>query len=179
MVRGGDFAHWDLEVRAGVLTGVRLRMAIEEHGAGKQFLRFRMWPKWSKPWLIASAVFATISVFALLDQAWTVSATLGLMSLLVLGRMCLGCATAMAVTRQVLLEARATEEKVAPSVVPVAPSLSQALIEGNGNPASARNYPQRKINYVAHEAHGNGNNKSSIDKQSEVQRLKARKASAS
>src|SRR5439155_1858809 len=33
--RGSDFDRWDLEVRAGPLSSARLRIALEEHGAGK------------------------------------------------------------------------------------------------------------------------------------------------
>jgi GT2 family glycosyltransferase len=178
VVRGGNFDHWDLEVRAGVLTSVRLRMAVEEHGAGRQLLRFRLWPKWSRPWTIAAIALAILSLLAAVDQARAVAAAFALLGLLLVGRMCLGCATAMAVTRHVLLEERATEEKVAPSVITVAPSFSQALIDGNGNRAHGRNYPPRKVNYRAHEAHGNENEKSSTDKQSKSEQAKTRKASA-
>src|SRR5262249_11474966 len=38
--RGGDFDGWDFEVRAGALGTTHLKLAIEEHGAGKQMLRF-------------------------------------------------------------------------------------------------------------------------------------------
>src|SRR5207253_3626355 len=168
VVRGGDFDHWDFEVRAGVLTGVRLRMAVEEHGAGKQLLRFRMWPKWSKPWLIASAVFATISLFALLDQAWTVSATLGLMGLLVLGRMCLGCATATAVILQVLSEERDKEKGTASTIM--SPIPRPAAGNGNGNGQ-----------YVAAYAAVNVERKSaklSSKRETQIEHPKTRKASA-
>jgi len=42
--RGGDYDRWDLQASGGPLGGVRLLMAIEEHGAGKQLARFRVWP---------------------------------------------------------------------------------------------------------------------------------------
>src|SRR5581483_9499574 len=41
---GGEFERWDIEARGGVLGAVRLRMATEEHGRGRQLLRFRIWP---------------------------------------------------------------------------------------------------------------------------------------
>jgi glycosyltransferase involved in cell wall biosynthesis len=43
--RGGDWEDWDLAVRGGILGGARLRLAVEEHGAGKQMLRFRFWAR--------------------------------------------------------------------------------------------------------------------------------------
>ena len=45
--RGGDYDRWDLEVRTGVSGSARLLMAVEDHGAGNQFVRLRVWPKWS------------------------------------------------------------------------------------------------------------------------------------
>ncbi len=63
---GGQFDRWDLQVRLGPLAAARLRMAVEEHGHGRQLVRFRIWPRWSRGlaplavllalWLSASAV---------------------------------------------------------------------------------------------------------------------------
>jgi GT2 family glycosyltransferase len=46
--RGGDFDDWDLEVVAGVAGGARLLMGIEEHGAGRQLVRYRIEPQFSE-----------------------------------------------------------------------------------------------------------------------------------
>ncbi|XGB42407.1 MAG: glycosyltransferase [Nodosilinea sp. LVE1205-7] len=46
---GDDFSAWDLEIRGGLMGSIQVLMAIEEHGAGKQLLRFRCWPKLA-PW---------------------------------------------------------------------------------------------------------------------------------
>ena len=58
VLRGGDYDHWDLEVRGGMLGMVRLRMAIEEHGAGQQLVRVRSWPRWSGPGFAAMLLWA-------------------------------------------------------------------------------------------------------------------------
>src|SRR5439155_5656659 len=42
---GGAYDHWDLEIQGGLFGGVRLCMAAEEHGGGRQMLRFRIWPR--------------------------------------------------------------------------------------------------------------------------------------
>jgi hypothetical protein len=42
--RGGDWDRWDLEVRTGLFGRVRTLMAVEEHGSGRQYLRFRLVP---------------------------------------------------------------------------------------------------------------------------------------
>ena len=41
---GGDFDNWDQELRGGLCGGVRVLMAVEEHGQGRQFYRFKAWP---------------------------------------------------------------------------------------------------------------------------------------
>lgn len=45
VLSGGSFDSWDLEVRGGVLGAARMRMAVEEHGRGRQLLRFCIWPR--------------------------------------------------------------------------------------------------------------------------------------
>jgi GT2 family glycosyltransferase len=45
VIRGGNFDRWDLELRGGMLASARLRMTSEEHGAGHQLVRFRLWPR--------------------------------------------------------------------------------------------------------------------------------------
>jgi GT2 family glycosyltransferase len=47
VMRGCGFEGWDLEVRSGLLCSVRLLLAIEEHGAGRQLVRVRAAPCWS------------------------------------------------------------------------------------------------------------------------------------
>jgi hypothetical protein len=44
-VRGGNFDSWDFEARAGAFGAARMRMGVEEHGQGKQLVRFRVWPR--------------------------------------------------------------------------------------------------------------------------------------
>jgi hypothetical protein len=76
-LRGGDYDRWDLEVRGGRLGGARLRMAVEEHGGGKQLVRFRVWPRYSIEGIGAILLLAVFSIGAALDQAWVVSILLG------------------------------------------------------------------------------------------------------
>jgi hypothetical protein len=96
VLRGGDYDAWDLEVRGGGLGGVRLLMTVEEHGAGRQLVRIRLWPTWSPMGLAAMLIIAILSMAALLAGAWA------LVSLLVAGALALvlvmarACAGAMA-----------------------------------------------------------------------------------
>jgi hypothetical protein len=61
-VRGGEFDRWDLEVRCGTLGRARARMAIEEHGQGKQLIRLRRWPRASR---LAPAATGSLLVLGL------------------------------------------------------------------------------------------------------------------
>jgi GT2 family glycosyltransferase len=44
---GGGFDPWDIQVRGGLLGSARLLLAIEEHGEGRQLLRYRITPHFS------------------------------------------------------------------------------------------------------------------------------------
>ncbi|HEX7090105.1 MAG TPA: glycosyltransferase [Longimicrobiales bacterium] len=63
--RGGAFDDWDLEVWRGRPGAVRLRMAVEEHGHGRQLLRFRAWFPRSRrrtAWLLCLVAVAAAAV---------------------------------------------------------------------------------------------------------------------
>ena len=68
--RGGEYDRWDLQVRGGLFGAVRLRMAVEEHGAGRQLARVRSWPRLSRGALALAVVMAALAVAAGLDGAW-------------------------------------------------------------------------------------------------------------
>ena len=94
--RGGEYDRWDLEVRAGLLGFARLLMAVEDHGAGNQFVRVRLWPKCSLLELLLPVLFASLSAAAALDSAWVASAILGLLSLFLTLYSLRGCGSAVA-----------------------------------------------------------------------------------
>jgi O-antigen biosynthesis protein len=75
---GGDFDRWDLEVRTGALGALRMLMAVEEHGAGRQLLRFRLDPWVSPVWLTLITLGLGGVVAALASQAWVAGLALGL-----------------------------------------------------------------------------------------------------
>jgi len=102
ILRGGDYNRWDLEVRGGILGAARMLMAIEEHGAGNQLVRFRSWPWCSTNGLLLTLLFAVLSTGAALDHAWAVSAMLGVVAMLLALRTLQECATAMAAVLRVL-----------------------------------------------------------------------------
>ena len=94
--RGGDYDPWDLEVRGGMFGAARLCMALEDHDAGKQLVRFRTWPICAPMGIVLTLVFSALSTGAALDHAWLACAALSVESLLLILFMLLECATASA-----------------------------------------------------------------------------------
>jgi len=74
---GGDFDPWDLELRGGLLGATRLQMVTEEHGGGKQLVRFRLQPR-IRPEGGALLIFLLILFLAAaVDGAWVPSGLFG------------------------------------------------------------------------------------------------------
>jgi O-antigen biosynthesis protein len=90
--RGGPYARWDLEVRGGTVGAARLRIAVEEHGAGRQLARFALWPRPSVLGLAVAVVLGGLAAAALADRAWTVGAVLAATALTVLAVVVQECA---------------------------------------------------------------------------------------
>jgi hypothetical protein len=109
--RGGDYDRWDLEVRSGLLGFARLLMAVEDHGAGNQFVRLRFWPKCSLLELLLIVLFASLSAAAALDQAWVASAILGLVSLLLTIYTLRSCGSAIGAILRTLQDSDAIHER--------------------------------------------------------------------
>lgn len=93
--RGGDFDRWDLELRGGLLGSARILMAVEEHGGGKQFIRFRSWPKCSSAGVVLPLFFAALSAGAALGEAWIAFWILNAVAFLLMMRVFRECSAAM------------------------------------------------------------------------------------
>jgi O-antigen biosynthesis protein len=77
IARSGDcYQNWDLEVEGGLFAGARTRIVVEEHGTGRQMLRFKVWPHFSRTGTViagsllalagAAAMYATLAPTVLL-----------------------------------------------------------------------------------------------------------------
>ena len=69
VARGGAYDRWDLQVRHSFTGAVRIRVGIEEHGAGRQLVRVRLTPRYSRYVLSLVALLAAVSLVALVDGA--------------------------------------------------------------------------------------------------------------
>jgi GT2 family glycosyltransferase len=94
---GGDYDNWDLQVNAGLLGGARLLMAMEEHGAGKQMLKFSVRKLFPVSASLLFAFFALLSLAAALDKAWFASGTLACIAVMLAARIRYETASAAAV----------------------------------------------------------------------------------
>jgi GT2 family glycosyltransferase len=102
VTRGGDFDDWDLEIRGGLLGGVHTRLAVEEHGGGKQLLRFRVWPKVSPTGIGIACMFWALAIGAGLQRDWSATAMLGGIGFLVAAWWLQGCSRAKAAFERAL-----------------------------------------------------------------------------
>lgn len=95
--RGGEFDRWDFEIRGGLFGAVRTIMVLEEHGNGRQMLKFRIWPKFVRSVVALLLIFLSFTVWSILDQAWLASFILGGLSALFGVRMLLDYTDATAI----------------------------------------------------------------------------------
>ncbi len=100
--RGGTCDNWDLEVRGGLFGGLKVLMAIEEHGAGKQMVRLRYWPNIYPVGLILTLAFGILATLAAIDHSWFASILLASISLVIAIRSTGDCGFAMAYLLKVI-----------------------------------------------------------------------------
>jgi GT2 family glycosyltransferase len=95
--RGGAFDRWDLEVGSGSFGWACLRMAIEEHGAGRQLVRCYLRPRASRPAICALLVTLSLTAIAAVDAdaAPVAVAVLGATALTILAAVVLTQAAAL------------------------------------------------------------------------------------
>jgi GT2 family glycosyltransferase len=70
--RGGDFDKWDLKTRNGLFCTAKGLLTIEEHGANKQYLKFRCWVNYSISGILLIVFFAGLTTIAAKDASWLV-----------------------------------------------------------------------------------------------------------
>jgi O-antigen biosynthesis protein len=84
-IRGGDFDRWDLELRGGLLGGARILTAVEEHGHGRQLVRFGLRPRPAAGAVALTAFFAPAAAAAALSGAFAAAMIIGVVVGLIIG----------------------------------------------------------------------------------------------
>ena len=96
-VRGGHFDLWDFELPGGIFGASRLRMAVEEHGAGRQLVRFRCWPRPTPVVLALLVLFGAAAIDAEISHLSLAAAFLATVAALLAAHLVQHCGAAMAV----------------------------------------------------------------------------------
>lgn len=103
--RGGDFDSWDIETRGGVLAGVRVSTVVEEHGGGRQLVRIRCRPTWSRLATAITLALLALAITAAIDGAAIAAIVLAAMGAAVGLRTIAEASSALALTARVVREA--------------------------------------------------------------------------
>src|SRR5262249_19370588 len=75
--RGNSYERWDLEIIGGFFGSARVLMAVEDHGSGKQYVRFAAWPRYSRLALALGFFGALIAIVAASEGESLVAFVLG------------------------------------------------------------------------------------------------------
>ena len=78
--RGGDFDKWDIKTRNGLFSAAKGVLTVEEHGANKQYIKFRYWANYSIWGLMLIALLTAITIFAALDHSLIAASILYLLT---------------------------------------------------------------------------------------------------
>jgi hypothetical protein len=132
---GGAFDQWDAEVRGGMFGGVRVLFASEDHGAGTQYVRFRIAPRYSRAATSVALALFGLAAVAAVGGAWVAAALIGAISAAFLGRGVLECAVASAAARDCLADVEGSEEAALDVLLPQ-PAVDRAGAPLHGSRAS-------------------------------------------
>ena len=112
--RGGDFDHWDLEVRSGLFGTARLQAMVEEHGGGKQLTRFRIWSRPSRLALLTTAALVLLCGLAISSAAHDIGLVFGGVALVLAVRTITDCASALVSCQNAIKNAFSSNETAYP-----------------------------------------------------------------
>ena len=134
MRRGGDFDRWDLEVQGGLLGRVQLTTVIEEHGGGRQLIRFVSKPRVVWSCIAMLVLFGILAVSAGMDGVWTASTFFGTMASLIALRAFLECGASTAALLAIIKKTNGGEgetghKEPADTVRPVVKNLKRKTDE--------------------------------------------------
>lgn len=91
---GGAYDRWDIDVRGGALASARVLMLLEEHGAGQQLARFRVWPHFPTAIPLTLVASWSLAATAGLNGAWPSCALFAALGALIAARALRECAAA-------------------------------------------------------------------------------------
>lgn len=107
----GDFDGADIYVRGGVGGGVRALASVEEHGRGRQLVRIRITPSWSRLATWVALLTATLGIAAVLQDAFIAAAVLFAIAAILVVRLMFETGRAQAAVERSIRELRANRAK--------------------------------------------------------------------
>jgi hypothetical protein len=111
--RGGPFDRWDFEVRGGLFGSTRVRLALEEHGFGRQLVRARVWPRVARIGWAMAGLAAAIAATAIADGPIEIGAMFAIAAVLATELAISHCRAAMGLTLEALAHQVDGREKTA------------------------------------------------------------------
>ena len=102
IARGGPYDRWDLELAGGAIGSVRLLIAVEEHGAGRQLVRCRVSPHVARSGIWTAVVFLGLAGLAGLAHRWLAAGVLAALLAAIVVLVTWECASAEASALSVL-----------------------------------------------------------------------------
>lgn len=120
IISGDNFDSWDLAISGGLFGTVRVIAMVEEHGGGKQLLRFRAWPKVPYAVIATFLVLIAAAGLAVLDHATVAGCCLALVGCFVGLPIYADCAIAMSQWRAAVDSYLRSDETLC--IVPRSPS---------------------------------------------------------
>jgi GT2 family glycosyltransferase len=97
---GGTFDCWDLQARYGLTASVRIRMGVEEHGAGRQLVLVHLAPRYSRTALALVVLLSLLAFAAWIDHGRLATVLFGAIALAIATRTVRSAGTAMAAAVQ-------------------------------------------------------------------------------
>jgi O-antigen biosynthesis protein len=104
VIDGGPYDRWDIEVPGGPFATARLLIAVEDQGAGTQYVRFGIWPKCSGAGLTVIAFLGSVAGVAAAKGAWTAAVVFAGVDALVITRIAQEAGRALAVIERAIAE---------------------------------------------------------------------------
>jgi hypothetical protein len=103
-----------VETRGGLLGVARLRLAIEEHGAGRQVVRVRWWPHVRRGAAAFCVLLAAVAVLAVLTGGEGVAISASVLAAAIALRLLYECGVASATIRSAVSRTQAAALAQAP-----------------------------------------------------------------
>jgi O-antigen biosynthesis protein len=111
VLSGSVYDRWDLEVRTTIGGVSRVRIAVEEHGHGRQLVRVRFWPKPSRSLVVLAVALVILAGFAALDNSAIATGVLVGTAFVLVGIVTRGCAAATGTVSRAVSESGAGSEE--------------------------------------------------------------------